>query len=84
MKKWGEKSFGVSNLSSLPAADIMRIFSWIVIDPMNYDIAPGKSQLYSMVTDKAESQRRMGSLSAAPCALQLYRFEAECLLCLGI
>ena len=51
---------------------------------MNYDIAPGKSQLYSMVTDKAESQRRMGSLSAAPCALQLYRFEAECLLCLGI
>lgn len=83
-KNGEEKSFGASNLSSLPAADILWIFSWIAIDPMNYDIAPGKIQLYNIGTDKADGQCRMGSLSAAPCTQQFYHFEAGCLLCLGI
>lgn len=75
----GGGSFGASNSSSLPAADILWIFSWIAIEPVNYDLVSGKIQLYNMGTDKAESQCRMGSLSAAPCALQFHPFEVGCL-----
>lgn len=45
---------------------------------MNYDTAPGKNQLYSTGTDKADSWCRMELLDAAPCALQFYHFEVGC------
>lgn len=77
-KMWG-KSFGASNSSSLPAADIMWIFSWIAIDPVNYDIVSGKIQLYNMGTDKADSAGWGPSvLLLVHCSVTILRLDAFC------
>lgn len=51
---------------------------------MNYDTVPGKNQLYSTGTDKADSWCRMELLDDDPRALQFYHFEVGCLVCLGL